>query len=73
MKVRAQFKPAGMFVGKVVDSKEIPGLYGHIYQPVVLSQAFKNIEGDCPLQVANIELFSQEQYSQLIAEGHFKD
>jgi len=47
-----------MFVGKVVDSKEIPGLYGHIYQVVVLSQAFKDTEGDCPLQVGKNSILS---------------
>jgi len=73
VKVGAQFKPAGMFVGYIADSERIPGFDGPIYQAVVLNQAFKDIECDYPHQVANIELFSQERYSQLATEAHFDD
>jgi len=65
-------RPVGMLVGEVtIDDNTTPA--GPIYQAVVLSQAFKNIECDYPHQVANIELFSQDRYSQLVKDGHFDD
>ncbi|KAF6034936.1 hypothetical protein EB796_006762 [Bugula neritina] len=73
VKVGAEFKPTGLFIGYVADSENIPGFDGPIYQAVVLSQAFKNMECDYPHQVSNIELFSQERYSQLVTDGHFND
>jgi len=65
-------RPVGMLVGEVKINYN-PTPTSPIYQAVVLSQAFKDIECDYPHQVANIELFSQERYSQLVSEGHFDD
>jgi len=63
-------RPVGILVGEaIIGDHTTPA--GLIYQAVVLSQAFKNIECDYPHQVANIELFSQERYSQLATDGHF--
>ncbi|KAF6036073.1 hypothetical protein EB796_005622 [Bugula neritina] len=61
-----------MLIGELVIDVNF-GLSTPVYQAVVLSQAFKDIECDYPHQVANIELFSQEKYSQLVADGHFDD
>ncbi|KAF6036072.1 hypothetical protein EB796_005621 [Bugula neritina] len=61
-----------MLTGEYVSTVNI-GFRKPVYQAVVLSQAFKDIECDYPHQVANIELFSQERYSQLVADGHFDD
>jgi len=61
-----------MLVGEAIISDNTTPA-GPIYQAVVLSQAFKNIECDYPHQVANIELFSLDRYSQLVTDGHFND
>ncbi|KAF6034933.1 hypothetical protein EB796_006759 [Bugula neritina] len=72
VKCEGVLRPVGMLVGEVtIDDNTTPA--GPIYQAVVLSQAFKNIECDYPHQVANIELFSQDRYSQLVKDGHFDD
>ncbi|KAF6035750.1 hypothetical protein EB796_005942 [Bugula neritina] len=57
-------RPVGMLVGEAIISDNTTPA-GPIYQAVVLSQAFKNMECDYPHQVSNIELFSQDRYSQL--------
>jgi len=65
-------RPVGMLVGEAIIRANTTTA-SPIYQAVVLSQAFKNMEADYPHQVANIELFSQERYSQLVKDGHFDD
>jgi len=57
-------RPVGMLVGEAIIGDNTTTA-APIYQAVVLSQAFKNMECDYPHQVSNIELFSQDRYSQL--------
>jgi len=65
------FRPAGMLVGEVLRTASKPGFSSPVYQAIVLSQAFKDIECDYKHQVANIKLLiTKNQCTTLLKEDH---
>jgi len=67
------FRPAGMLVGEVLRTASKPGFSSPVYQAIVLSQAFKDIECDYKHQVTDIRLFTMNEYCCLLRNGSFND
>jgi len=67
------FQPVGMLVGEIVNSEQFFGFTQPVYQAIVLSQAFKDIEYDYKHQVTDIRLFTTDEYCCLLRKGSFED
>jgi len=67
------FQPVGMLVGEIVNSEQFFGFSQLVYQAIVLSQAFKDIECDYKYQVTDIKLFTINEYCSLLRNGSFDD
>jgi len=67
------FQPVGMLVGEIVNTRQCFGFKQPVYQAIVLSQAFKDIECDYKHQVTDIRLFTRSEYCSLLRNGSFDD